>query len=276
MVHIAADYNISQNYSDQNKVSYTPKIFKRPPPVNPNLNKTRRLKPFINQTKNNIPKYKDSDSDSETLANPINKPRRPLKRPRRIIRYGDKRKVIQIDDQNNKKSCKENQNIITTNNKTNITNKLERSLYSNVIYIYTDGAVSNNHNQRKSFGGIGVYWGNKHPNNVSEKFILHPVTNQRTELYAIIRAFQAIIKDEIHLDPATKIIIYTDSMYALNIITKRWRARDNLDLVHQAWDLLKNINNLEINHIRAHTKNKDIHSLGNYMADTLARAGKNS
>ena len=65
-------------------------------------------------------------------------------------------------------------------------------------------------------------------------------------------------------------------MYALNIITKRWRARDNLDLVHQAWDLLKNINNLEINHIRAHTKNKDIHSLGNYMADTLARAGKNS
>lgn len=169
-------------------------------------------------------------------------------RPKRVIHYGGSRKV-QIQD--NKKSSKKS-----------------------IMYVYTDGAVSNNHDSTKSVGGIGVYFGPKDNRNISERFREGRVTNQRAELYAIIRTFETIIDDRLHCRPEIKIIIYTDSMYALNIITKKWKAKDNLDLVGYAWKLLKQIPNVELKHIRAHTRKNDVHSQGNAMADELARKGR--
>lgn len=147
------------------------------------------------------------------------------------------------------------------------------------FYIYTDGAVTNNGYANCS-GGIGVYFGPGNENNLSEKFKQLPCTNQRAEVYAIIRALEIAIHDELHLDLHIKIIIYSDSMYAMNVITKVWKAKDNLDLISQAWELLKKFTvggsnkNLEFKHIRAHTSKQDIHSIGNSMADRLALAGK--
>lgn len=147
------------------------------------------------------------------------------------------------------------------------------------FYIYTDGAVTNNGYANCS-GGIGVYFGPGNENNLSEKFKQLPCTNQRAEVYAIIRALEIAIHDELHLDSHIKIIIYSDSMYAMNVITKVWKAKDNLDLISQAWELLKKFTiggsnkNLEFKHIRAHTSKQDIHSIGNSMADRLALAGK--
>ena len=144
-----------------------------------------------------------------------------------------------------------------------------------VIYIYTDGAVSNNQDSRRSVGGIGVFFGFRCPFNLAEKFLEAPVTNQRAELWAIIRAFQIIIQQRLHCHSEIRIVIYSDSMYAINIITKQWRAQENLDLTNIAWQLLKQIPNLELKHIRAHTRKDDIHSQGNAMADELARQGRN-
>jgi ribonuclease HI len=142
-----------------------------------------------------------------------------------------------------------------------------------VINIYTDGAVSNN-GYANSSGGIGVYFGPGHDNNLSQKFKEYPITNQRAEVWAIIKALEILINSGSNVDTQIKIVIYTDSTYAMNVITKTWKAKDNLDLISKAWKLLAQFNNLEIKYIRAHSSKKDIHSIGNDMADRLAVNGK--
>jgi ribonuclease HI len=139
-----------------------------------------------------------------------------------------------------------------------------------IEYIYTDGAVLNNKRySTKAKGGIGIWFGFKDPRNISKRFENYPITNQRAELWAIISAME-IIKNK----PNNKYIIYTDSMYALNILTGQWKAKDNLDLIKIGWNLIKQIPNIQIKHIRAHKSKKDIHSIGNSMADELAVKGR--
>lgn len=148
---------------------------------------------------------------------------------------------------------------------------------SDKMFIYTDGAVSNNKRDSKdSVGGIGVYFGPDDPRNISEKFLQHPVTNQRAEIWAIVRALQTIIQDKLHLKTDLSITLYTDSMYSQLVINGEWKAKQNLDLVSQAWKLMKQIHNLEIKHIRAHTGKDTPHAIGNAKADELARLGKSN
>jgi|GEM_PF-1981276 len=142
----------------------------------------------------------------------------------------------------------------------------------NIIYLYTDGSVSHNKRGHKNArGGIGVYFGHKNdPRNISEPFLIGPITNQRAEIWACVRALE-IIRDEINLDE-TKVVIYSDSMYAINILTRQWKAKDNLDIIKIAWSLM--IPGIVFKHIRAHTGKKDKHSVGNSWADRLANQGK--
>lgn len=138
------------------------------------------------------------------------------------------------------------------------------------MYIYTDGAVSNNGQQSKqSRGGVGVFFGLRDERNISERFTRYPITNQRAEVWAIVRALQVIVEHNLHLMPEVKIVIFTDSMYSLNVITGEWNAKDNLDLIGEAWKLLKQIPNVNLKHVKAHLNSK-----GNIMADKLAQNGK--
>ena len=144
-----------------------------------------------------------------------------------------------------------------------------------IMYIYTDGAVSNNtRGSSKSVGGIGIYFGRRDPRNLGERFLEYPVTNQRAEIWAIVRALQIIIDEKLNVKTDLKIVIYSDSMYALNILNGSWNAKENRDLVNIGLRLMKHIHNIELKHIRAHTGKKDIHSKGNDMADKLAQKGK--
>lgn len=146
------------------------------------------------------------------------------------------------------------------------------------INIYTDGAVSNNGSSRENeiSGGIGIYFGKHDRRNVSERFLEKPITNQRAELYAIIKALQICIKDKMHINTDLRIIIHSDSMYAINIFTGVWKASENLDLVKMGRRLIKHVPNLELKHVRAHGRGKKrgSHYIGNYMADKLAARGK--
>lgn len=140
---------------------------------------------------------------------------------------------------------------------------------SAIINVYTDGSVLNNGaNRHIAKGGIGVFFGPNDPRNLSEKFTMGAITNQRAELWAIIRALE-ILKDN-----ATEksIVIWTDSMYALNIYTGKWNAKDNLDLVTKGKQLIKLFSKLKLKHVRAHTNKKDANSAGNHNADQLARS----
>jgi ribonuclease HI len=147
------------------------------------------------------------------------------------------------------------------------------------ITVYTDGSFMKNGNKC----GYGVYFPNQEITNISEKFTIIPLTNQRAELYAIYKAIKIIAKNIIF----NKIEIYTDSEYSINSLTKwiiSWKKNNwktstgknvlNQDIILKIDTLLqKNKGKISFNHIRSHTGKTDKHSLGNQQADLLATAG---
>lgn len=198
----------------------------------------------------------------EKIKQDIKELERLIPRERRIINYGNKKKIRKID-RNNKLNSKKH---IVKHNKSG----------DKTMYVYTDGAVSNNLKRGNplAVGGVGVYFGKNDERNISEKFLEKPVTNQRAEIWAIVRALQVILDENGNEIDELKIIIFTDSMYGMNVIMRTWKAKENIDLLKKAWALVAKFPKLEIRHIRAHTKKKDVHSQGNDMADRLAVAGR--
>ena len=104
-------------------------------------------------------------------------------------------------------------------------------------------------------------------------------TNQRAELYAILKSLKII-----NINDYNSIIIYTDSQYSINCITKwiknwlknNWKDKHNKpvknrDLIEPIYNIYKTNNNIKFTHILAHTNLQDCHSLGNNKADMLAR-----
>ena len=148
------------------------------------------------------------------------------------------------------------------------------------VHIYTDGSCINNGKVNVS-AGIGIYFSKNDPRNLSAKFLNKP-SNQRAELYAIIKAITLLTDWELN---NKKIIIYTDSQYSIFCIEKwyqqwvknGWKTKKNKNvknkkLIKQLHTLVKT-NHILLKHIRSHTNKNDIHSIGNSKADQLAIKG---
>ena len=148
----------------------------------------------------------------------------------------------------------------------------------NNLYVYTDGACSNN-GKTKAKAGYGIYFAKDHPLNTSIELKGDNLTNNIAELSAVIHAIK-LIKD---LKIKNKIIV-TDSEYVIKCATtygakldaKNWEAKKdkvipNLELVKELYELT-NENLIKYKHIMAHTGEKDKHSIGNYYADLLANS----
>ena len=142
------------------------------------------------------------------------------------------------------------------------------------IIVYTDGACTGN-GKKNAKAGIGVYFGENDPRNVSKR-ITGKQTNNTAELKAVITAIN-ILKEEIKLNK--NILIFTDSKYVILCCTSYGQKQDvigwkkqikNYNLVKKIYEYFKNNKNIKIKHIRAHTGLKDEHSKGNDMADKLA------
>jgi ribonuclease HI len=144
-------------------------------------------------------------------------------------------------------------------------------------YVYTDGACSNN-GKKNASAGIGIFFGIGDIRNLSKK-IEGKQTNNAAELSAIIETYY-IIENDIN-----KIItIVTDSEYAIKCVStygekcyiKNWNIDiPNKELVKTIYELYKDKPNIKFMHIRAHTNNKDVHSIGNSHADNLANIAIN-
>lgn len=141
-------------------------------------------------------------------------------------------------------------------------------------YVYTDGACSNN-GKDNAFAGIGIFFGMNDNRNIS-KNIEGKQTNNTAELNAIIETYNIIENDIIN---GKKIAIVSDSEYAIKCVSsygekcflKHWNVDiPNKELVKIAYELYKNKRNIKFIHIKAHTNNTDIHSIGNDNADKLA------
>lgn len=164
-----------------------------------------------------------------------------------------------------------NNTINNTNNNNTIINHYH--FKSDILKVYTDGSLIRKNGLVGS--GYGIYI--PYPDNIKiSKILKEPKTNNRAELSAIIWTSKYCINNNIK-----NIEIYTDSKYCIYICNgtgKKYHNSNyikngitipNKDLIITLLPLLNKIN-IKFTHILAHTKNQDINSIGNDIADKLA------
>tara|TARA_B110000858_G_scaffold144192_1_gene163732 strand:- start:1401 stop:2414 length:1014 start_codon:yes stop_codon:yes gene_type:complete len=151
------------------------------------------------------------------------------------------------------------------------------------IEVYTDGGCINN-GKANALAGVGVFFGNGDPRNISRRF-KGKQSNNTAEINAMIDV-SIILKKEI--ENKREVHIYYDSDYAMKACTSYGRKlasngwtdkKPNMELVKKAYTAFKDKPNIKFKHIKAHTGKQDRHSLGNEGADmlaTLAIRGKKS
>jgi ribonuclease HI len=125
----------------------------------------------------------------------------------------------------------------------------------NTIHIYTDGSCSGNPGP----GGVGVVLIYKSVTKEISKPI-GETTNNRAELTAVLVGLQALK----HYDYPVQ--IYTDSSYVINVLTEKWHAKTNIDLIGEINAILDNLE-VGFNHVKGHSGN--VHQ---ERTDELAKA----
>lgn len=155
---------------------------------------------------------------------------------------------------------------------------LEREYYSHhdykatdVLHVYTDGSAYNN-GRKNAYGGYGVFFASREIPNISKRITSGKITNNVGELRAIIDAMKVLQRHA----SGRKCIIHYDSEYAEGVTTGKKRAHTNLELVQESKLLYREMRDrITFEHIMAHTGGKDLHSIGNEIADALAKGLKN-
>ena len=142
------------------------------------------------------------------------------------------------------------------------------------IDVFTDGACINNGKSNAS-AGYGVYFPNEEFKNISKSFNIEPITNQRSELFAIYIGLKTIITSGEY----NYINVYTDSEYSMKSLTiwknsknAKGQKRKNLDIIEPILKLINNNENITIKfiHVRSHTNKQTYEAIGNEYADKLA------
>ena len=122
------------------------------------------------------------------------------------------------------------------------------------IIVYTDGGCKHNPGPM----GIGVVMNYKGRTKLYSEYLGYG-TNNIAELTAILRALQLLkIRD-------IPVVIYTDSEYAIGVLTGRYRAKKNQALIARIRTLMSTFSRVELRKVKGH---KGIP--GNELVDTLA------
>ncbi len=143
------------------------------------------------------------------------------------------------------------------------------------IEIYTDGSYKKK--GKIEYCGYGIYFPNKEYKNIGRKFTHEPITNNRAELYAIIKSI-TICNILLKKMTIKNVNIYSDSEYcvkSINVWYNGWKksGKDykNKDLFDDVMLLIeKSPFKITIKHINGH-----IGIDGNEAADALAKKGAN-
>ena len=151
---------------------------------------------------------------------------------------------------------------------------------NNDLYIYTDGSVKGN-GKKTAQGGFGVFFSDKNIKPYSQ--ILDNKINIITSPYAELSGILSALKTIDSIYNKQKIYLYTDSEYCLNALTKwykswiknNWIKADKSQVKNkdEILEIINYINKYNVNliHINSHTGKKDIHSIGNDIADLLSK-----
>ena len=158
--------------------------------------------------------------------------------------------------------------------------------------VFTDGSCRGNNTKNNRYGGIGVFFSDDNPMNLSEPFRKSYIANNAIELYACIRAIEQVISNKEYRQNVSIINLVTDSRNVITYITKycnKWKKYNwkkssgeyikNMKLVKKLHKLYC-LHKVKFIHQSAHTsfsKQSDYSSnefkiwYGNYMADKLSQ-----
>ena len=138
-------------------------------------------------------------------------------------------------------------------------NKINNNIIdNNREIIYTDGSYSKKDNNC-GFGFVHVK--NDSYDEYHGPVIYDKCSNNIAELYAIKTAIENI---------KGNLEIRTDSEYSINVLTGKYKAHINTELINYIIKLMEN-RNIIFTHVMAHTGDKF-----NEIADTLANKGRNT
>jgi len=128
------------------------------------------------------------------------------------------------------------------------------------VVVYTDGACSGNPG-----AGAWAYRVEWPDGTVEEAAAAEPATtNNREELKAVREGLRAV-RARIDGDPNWRIVVRTDSLGAINWLTRRWKRNKNLDLFPGIDPLVDQ--RVRFEHVRGHSG-----EVGNERVDELAVA----
>jgi ribonuclease HI len=128
------------------------------------------------------------------------------------------------------------------------------------VVVYADGACSGNPG-----AGAWAYRIEWPDGTVEEGAGAEPdTTNNREELKAIREGLKAV-RARIDSDPNWRIVVRTDSLGAINWLTRKWKRNKNLDLFPSIDPLVDG--RVHFEHVRGHSG-----ELGNERVDELAVA----
>lgn len=111
----------------------------------------------------------------------------------------------------------------------------------NAIHVWTDGACAPNPGP-SGFGAV-IIDGDKETE-LSE--YLGEGTNIIAELTAILRALETIE------DRTRPVIVYTDSQFSIDMLTKGWKAKKNVELVDEVRQLARTFKDIRFVWVRGH------------------------
>jgi ribonuclease HI len=147
--------------------------------------------------------------------------------------------------------------------------------------VFTDGSCIGN-GRKGAKAGYAVWFPEHREWSIAKRVPdEHSQTNQRAELSAIHEAV-TILDQKGYYDE--DIVIYTDSDYSINCLTKwipgwvsrNWKTAEGKDVLHQ--DLIRSISDTltkfkshRFHHVRAHTGGGDDLSVNNDIVDRMAR-----
>jgi len=150
------------------------------------------------------------------------------------------------------------------------------------LTLYSDGSCLNNgrRDAKAGYAVVAMRGGKEEHRYAVPVPSGEPQTNQRAELLALDYAIRYIASA-----PGRKGAVHTDSRYSIDCITKwasgwekkGWKKADggpvlHLDIIKPLVGLYRELPNVTIHHVAAHTGKSDEHSLGNALVDDLARS----
>ena len=120
--------------------------------------------------------------------------------------------------------------------------KAQGALPENAIHVWTDGGCIPNPGP----AGIGVVIvDGKDRKEISEYLGMGP--NNIAELTAIVRGLESVP------DKTRPVVVYSDSQYAIGLLTQNWKPKANVELVAELRSLVKQFPEVRFVKVAAHT-----------------------